>query len=140
MAQLPKVAMSEDNSDTGGFTVLPEDEYTVQIVKSEWKDTKDKQGKYIQLMMRVVEGEYNGKPLIDRLNLVNPNPVAVDIANTTLNSICAACGKTDVEDTDELHGIPFKIKVSIREASGDWPEQNEIKAYLPDEDFELPWK
>ena len=139
MAQLDQSYNSEENNESSGFSVIPEGNYHVMIDKSEWKDTKAGTGKYINFQMKVVDGEYAGRVLFDILNLINPNPVAVDIARKTLNSMCQACGLTNVEDTDELHGIVFEVKVKVEEGTGDNPDRNKIAAYLPAEDYENPW-
>lgn len=131
MAQLHEAANTPDNNETSGFSVIPEGTYIAQIVKSEWKETKAKDGQYINFHMKIVEGEFSGRMVFENLNMVNKNPIAVDIAKRTLNSICQACGVSNVEDTEELHGIAMEIKVKIREGQGDWPDQNEVAAYLP---------
>jgi hypothetical protein len=141
MAQLPGAYMSEENHETSGFSIIPEGNYIAQIIKSEWKDTKAKNGKYIALTLKIVDGDHKGKVLFENLNLINPNPQAVEIATKTMNSICAACGKVNVEDTDELHAIPMTVVVKITPAKGDFPESNKISAYLPmdGEEFTTPW-
>ena len=142
MAQLPEAANSEDNSSQGGFELLPEDDYVVAITKSEWKDTKAGTGKFIYMEMTIQEGEFAGQMLFERLNLINPNPIAVRIAKGTMNKICAACLKSEVEDTEELHGIPMEVTVRINpNDDSDFPPQNEIKNWAnPDgEVFTPPW-
>jgi hypothetical protein len=148
MAQLPKPAMSEDNNETGGFAPIPEGDYTAAIVASHWKDTKAKTGKMLVYKMKIMDGQYAGKFLFENLNLINPNPVAVEIANKTNNSICKACGCYNVEDSEELHGILFGITVKVEPASANYPANNKITKYfsLQDEaegtpgDGALPWE
>jgi hypothetical protein len=68
--------------------------------------------------------------VFERLNLINPNEVAVRIANRTLADICEACGKKEIDDTEELHGIEFVGVLAIREdESGEYAPQNEVKKY-----------
>ena len=141
MAQLKQAANTEDNNETSGFSVIPEGSYIAHITKSEWKTTRAGDGEYINLHLVILEGEYAGRMLFENLNMVNPNKIAEDIARKTLNSICAACKLQNVEDTEELHGIPMEVKVKIRPAQGDYPASNSIAAFLPAEkdDEELPW-
>ena len=143
MAQLPQAANSEENNSTGGFDVLPEDDYICMLTKSEWMDNKAKTGRYIYMEFTIVEGEHKGMKFFERLNLVNPNPVAVRIANQKMNQLCAACLLTDIDDTEELHGIPVLLSVGINEnEDSDFPAQNEIKKFsnVDGEDFDAPWK
>ena len=50
---------------------LPPGRDVVQIVNSEMRPTKDGMGQYLWLELDVLEGEYAGRKLFDRLNLVN---------------------------------------------------------------------
>ena len=113
------------------FEPAPEDTYNLQIIQSDMKDTKAGTGQYLELRIQILDEPYTGKLIFERLNLINPNEVAVKIANRTLADICLACGLDSIEDSEELHGIEFKGKVIIKEdESGDYPPQNEIKKYI----------
>lgn len=131
MAQLMQTANVEGNNEKmGDFSAIPAGEYIAQIVKSEWKDTKAGDGKFIQFQIKILEGEFTGRVLFDRLNLVNPNPVAVEIANKGLNSMCDACGLVGVDDSEQLHGIPMNVVVKVEPATPSYPESNSIVNYF----------
>jgi hypothetical protein len=72
------------------FTPLPAGEYDAIIVESEMKPTKDGTGKYLQLKLQILNGKFQNRTLFDRLNLVNKNDTAVQIAKGTLSAICRA--------------------------------------------------
>jgi hypothetical protein len=113
----------------GSFDPLPIGEYTVVISASEMKDTKTGKGQYLQLVYDVVEGEYHGKKVFDRLNVVNENETAQSIAQRALSAICRAVGVMTPKDSEELHDKPFIIKVGIRAASGEYQASNTVKEY-----------
>jgi len=140
MTALPQAANTEGNNEQEGFDVIPAGTYVAAIVKSEMKETKAGTGSYLNLHLKVQEGEFAGRMVFDNLNLVNPNAVAVSIANKKLNSICEACGQRGVEDSDELHGIDMKIQVGVQAATDSWPESNKIMSYKPVDGAELPWE
>jgi len=130
MAKLSQPANVEGNKDQmGDFSPIPGGKYPAQIMKSEYKATKAKTGHYLECQLVILEGEYRGRMLFERLNLDNPNPVAVEIANKTLNTICHACGKIGVQDSEELHGIPLTVTVIKKEATETQPAGNDIKFY-----------
>ena len=130
MAKLPQLFNHEGNKEgLDDFSAMPKGDYLVTITKSEYKPTKANTGHYLQLMMKVAEWKFKGRVIFARLNLDNPNPVAVEISTKELNSICQACGKAAVEDSNELHGIPFYIAVTVKPATGSYPESNEIANY-----------
>ena len=67
--------------------------------------------------------------MIDRLNLNNPNQIAVDIAQRTLSAICHATGVMTPQHSSELHDKPLVVKVAVKAADGQYSASNEIKGY-----------
>jgi len=105
---------------------LPPGEYRVQILQSEMRATKAGTGQLLWLDMEVLEGPFQGRHIYDRLNLINPNPTAEEIAQRTLSAICHATGKLQVTDTEELHLQPLLARV-VLQANG----YNDVKGYKP---------
>lgn len=140
MAKLPiKANTAENNEGLGDFTAIPAGKYPVVMYKSDYKETKAKTGHYLQCQLKVISGKHKGKVLFENLNLDNPNPVAVDIANKALNSICKACGKVGVQDSEELHNIPFYVTLSVVPATATQPSSNKVQAYTKiEEGTEFP--
>ena len=63
------------------------------------------------------------------MNLQNPNPVAAEIGYKRLSAYCHATGVIQVQDSQQLHGIPFKARVSVRtDTTGQYDPSNEVKA------------
>lgn len=129
MAQLPDVFNAKDNEKMGGFEPIPAGWYLAEITKSEMKDTKAGTGKYLTCQLKVLDGEFKGRYLFNLLNLINPNQVAVEIAQKELASMCEACGLDEIEDSTELHGIAMAVRVKIKPADANYPAKNEIAAY-----------
>lgn len=127
MAQLPIKYNTENNKEgMTDFTALPAGKYTMQIVSSKYKANKKKTGHLLQCQLKVIEGSCKGRVYFENLNLDNPNPIAVEIANKTLNSFCQACDRAGVEDSEELHGIPMSITLKVDKATSTNPESNSI--------------
>ena len=111
---------------TTAYELLPAGKYRAQIVESEMRVTKNGMGQFLWLMLDILEGEYKGRKIFDQLNLVNPNPTTVEIAQRTLSAICHATGKMHVSDSEELHLIPMTIAMrssppSSAVKSARWP-------------------
>lgn len=117
------------------FEVVPPGDYRVQITASSMETTKDGQGQYLKLELEIVEGPQAGRKLFDRLNLVNNNQQAVEIAQRTLSAICHAIGQLSVSDSEQLHMRPMLAKVKVspeREVNGKtYGPSNEIGGYKP---------
>jgi hypothetical protein len=109
---------------------IPSGQYPVMIVSSEEKPTKSGTGSYIELAMQVQGGEFNGRKVYDRLNIRNQNQQAVDIAYSTLSAICHVTGRIHIQDTGQLHGVPF-IAIVNKVPRDDRPGQfsNEVRGY-----------
>ncbi|MBF0462243.1 MAG: DUF669 domain-containing protein [Magnetococcales bacterium] len=103
---------------------LPPGDYRVQIVASEMRVTKAGTGQYLFLEMEILDGAMAGKKLFDRLNLINPNRQAEEIAQRTLSAICHAVGRMQVTDSEELHFKPLVVKVVV-----DKEGYNQTKGY-----------
>lgn len=121
-----------DFADDNNFGPVPAGTYVACIKDSEMRTTRDGAGQYLKLTWEIVEGPQSRRLVWENINLVNRNPVAVDIATKTLAKICKACGiNRPVQDSAELHGKPVKIKVTVRPASGGYDESNDIKGHAP---------
>jgi hypothetical protein len=105
------------------------------MVRSEEKPTKAGTGAYLQFTFRITDGPYAGVEIIDRLNHKNPNEIAVQIAMRTLSAICHATNVIHLQSTEQLHGVPLMLRLSVEPGSprGDgtnYPDQNRIADYM----------
>ena len=116
---------------TDSYELIPEDIYTAVISSTEWKETKDKTGGYLNLKIEIIDGKYKGRVLFDMLHLQNKNEKAVAIAEQTLAKICIAINKQNLKDSSEMLNTPLCVKVGTQAASGDYEAKNKIKSYLP---------
>jgi len=110
------------------FTALPEGQYVVIATASEMKPTKNGQGQFLQFTFEVLDGPRKGGKVWARLNLVNGNQTAVDIAQRELGAICRAVGIIKPNDSAELHNRPLLITVAVEKDDRN-REGNVIKKY-----------
>lgn len=113
-----------------GFDVLPAGEYRVCIVNSNRKPTKRGDGQIIEFEMQVLDGQYQNRKVWERINFINPNPTAQQIARGTLSAICRAVGVLQPGDTAELHNKPMLAKVKVTKQEG-YNDKNEVTKYSP---------
>jgi len=111
------------------YEPLPADWYKAVITATEEKPTKAQTGSYLELNMEIIEGNYQGRRVFERLNLKNPNPVAIEIAQRSLSSICRAVGVNNPQNSEELMDKPLMIKLAVKPAQGEYGASNEIKGY-----------
>lgn len=129
MADLGGSFNAEDVAPMGDRSPLPAGEYRCGIVKSEWKDTANGKGKYLEFTFQILEGDQQGRMVWSRLNLQNQNGQAVQIARSELSAICRAVGKMQVRDTAEMHDIPLMVSVSVKKREDNGEPTNEVKGY-----------
>ncbi|MCK5604793.1 DUF669 domain-containing protein, partial [Candidatus Pacearchaeota archaeon] len=113
MVGLPQQYNTADLPDTGGNLVLiPQGQYQAVILSSEMKPTKNGQGQFLALTLAITQGDYANTEFIERLNIVNQNAVAVEIAYKTLARISEAVGMTQTPaDSNELHNKALMIQI-----------------------------
>ena len=130
MGNLNGFDSNEWESGAGKFDPIPAGDYTVIVTKSEMKNTKQGDGKLLELTLQVVGEEGKGRLLWDRLNLDNPNATAVEIAKRTLGDICRAVGVLTPSDSSELHDKPLVARVTVEPRKDTGEPSNRIKRYL----------
>ena len=124
MAALNFNAREVDPSTT--YDALPKGKYQALATESEMKQTKNRDGEYLQITWEIVEGQFKGRKLWSRLNLRNKSKQAVDIANRELSAICHATGVLDLQDSAQLHNIVITLDVGIDKGDA---SQNVIRGY-----------
>ena len=90
---------------------LPIGRHKVIIEDSEVKGNNAGTGGYLALSLTVIEGPSVGSSGVMRLNLYNQNQKAVEIAHRELSAICHAVGVFNVQDSAQLHNLPFMVEV-----------------------------
>ncbi len=135
MSLLPSVFNSEEHEPMTNFTPIPEGWYKLEIVKSEVVATKAGTGKRLNMQAKVVDDEkYEGRIIFIGLNIQNPSKMAVEISMRELRSLCDAVELPSVEDSVDLHDIPFMGKAVIEKSEG-YADKNVIKKYAKLEGF-----
>ena len=114
---------------TTSFDPIPAGKYLAMITASEMKPNKAGTGNYLELVFTILEGEHKGRQLWSRLNLDNPNELAVKIARAELSAICRAVGVLTPRDSAELHNLPLVIKVACKKREDTDEIANVIKGY-----------
>lgn len=93
--------------------VVPAGWYNVIIEHSEVMPTAAGTGTILKLRYSIVDGEFKGRKIFGQLNIVNPSPMAQEIAQKQLSAICHAVNVIQCNDSQQLHNIPFKVKLKI---------------------------
>lgn len=108
---------------------LPAGWYVGQIVNSEVKPTKTPGGARLNLQFKILQGDFAGRVTFGGYNVQNANPVTVNIAMEELAELSRAVGVPVWNDTQQLHGIPFNLKLKVVPPQNGYDEKNEPAQY-----------
>ena len=119
----------------GPAALIPPGIYNAQIVTSEMKPNSSGTGTLLLFTFQIMDGEYQGFTVLERVNWTNPSAQAVEIARRTVSSIGHAVGILQIADSQQLHGIPLQIRVAIekggpKDDGTSWPDKSKIVDYL----------
>ena len=114
MAQLLQAFNAQQFDPTQGGGSLPVGRHPCIIESSEVKANKANDGGYLQLNVKLIDGPQMGATGAYRLNLYHSNPQTAEIAHRQLSAICHVVGVFNVQDSAQLHNIPFIIEVGLQ--------------------------
>ena len=117
----------------GGQDVFEDGEYAFQITDSKVRENKKKDGHIMELTAKCIEEGFAGKIYVIRLNVSNPSAQAVEIAMGDLSAISHVTGVLQWNDTQQLHGKPFRmrlVKTTWKNEQGEDRHGNDCKGFL----------
>lgn len=139
----------EDMHKGGGMQeTMPKGWYRFICKKSDYLQTKNKDGMCLHLVLTCLQAPYHGRELRDFLTLEHSNAQTVQIAKAKLKELAVAVAHPNpnrVNDSLELHNIPVYAYVSTHKANdpkyGDSQGlQNRITEYRSKDDPEVAEK
>ncbi|MGX8677701.1 MAG: DUF669 domain-containing protein [Sphaerochaetaceae bacterium] len=112
--------------------LIPNGVFKMQVTEAEVCQTSTGSGQYIKLTWKIMEGQYDGKTIVDRLNIRNVNAEAERIGRGQLASLISAMGMSECGDTDLLLYKPIMGKVGIeKDKTGQYEDKNKVISYAP---------
>ena len=103
--------------------VIPDGRYLAQIVASDVVDTKSGNGQRLIWTVDLLDGQFAGHRIYDSINTHNPSVKTVEVGRSRLSMVALSLGIATLDDSSDLHGIPFWAHVSTKD------ERNEITYY-----------
>lgn len=96
-----------------GFAPVEKGKYVVIMVNSEFKPTSNGSGKILSISTIVQGGHNHGRSIMFNLNWENASAKAVEIGHGQFSAICHAVNVLHVQDTQQLHNLPFCLEVEV---------------------------
>lgn len=114
MAQLIQAFNAQQYDPTQGVGGLPVGKHPVIVESSEVKANAKNDGGYLQLNLKIIDGPAAGTTGAYRLNLYHSSQQTVEIAHRQLSAVCHVIGVFNVQDSAQLHNIPFMVEVGLQ--------------------------
>lgn len=118
------------------FTPIPAGEYIAQITDSSIKKNSNETGMLLNITWTILDGQFTNRKVFDRINVSHQDRKTEEIGQKKLSAICHAIGVMQLNDSNQLHGRPCKIDVTVRAkqekvkgdpSQGYWDESNDIR-------------
>jgi hypothetical protein len=117
----------------GGPDPVPDNWYKVVVDKSTIKPTRDAANNMLELQLKIIEGQFNGRTVYWNLNLFHTtSQAAVEMAYKALSAISHVTGQFQLAAQPGegvalpmIHNIPFYVHVIVRQ--GDRGPVNDIR-------------
>lgn len=106
-----------DPRQSKGGVCFPLAEYPCEITGIEAVAVKDNPNKgFLEITLKVLDGQYKGQDQIDRLNLYGNSETAMRIAYQRLSAYAHIAGKLRVADSNELLGTKLIALIGPQDA------------------------
>jgi hypothetical protein len=115
--------------DSGSYEPISDGEYQLMCEEAEERKTKAGTGAYIRAKFRVLGPTNANRVIFQNFNIHNPSSKAEEIGRKQLAGWARACGRPNVNDTDELLNLAFSAEVGTEPGSGDYGPQNVIRGF-----------
>ncbi len=113
---------------TGTPEPLPVGTYPVAVTASERKENDKGWG--LKVVLTVLDGDYKGRQVYEQFNLSHTNPDTVRIAQEQFSALCHVTGVLKPRNSQELHNLPFQVRVRVDPAKNGYDARNRITQYL----------
>ena len=96
---------------------IPNGRYQAIVTSAERKHTKSGNGWYWELTFAIAEGQYEGKTIVHRFNMVNPSAEASEIGRRHLRRYLDCIGNLNPQDESDLCNRVIWIEVECEKQS-----------------------
>lgn len=122
-------AIPESDRD---FDTLPDQDTVAQPIESKMIVSDDQTKQTLELTWELLEGPQQGRRFWQKLKLVHPTPMSVEIDGRLLKKHAAAVGHVGaLRNTDPILFKPVRIRIGTEKGTNGYKDKNVIKGYSP---------
>jgi hypothetical protein len=131
MAYLGSIDTSQVDYNTGSREPLPAGVYSLIIVRAVQKDTKKKDGIYVEVEFDITApDQHNRRKFWDTFNIMNPSTEAQRIGLEQLGKLAKAAGIAVLQDDQDLLNKEIQAEIYIGK-DGNGTPRNRVSGYYP---------
>jgi hypothetical protein len=119
----------QDHEPSGDFALVPAGKYVCQIAEASVRPTKARNGYYVKVMLKILEGEHANRVLYDNINIDNPSEKCTQIGLSQLSALGRAIGVDSLQSVSQISGQTVAASVRVKN------ENNEIRTYISVADY-----
>lgn len=108
------------------YGLIAPGKYPAVINATDIKATKSGTGQYLEIEFQIIDGEYAGRRVWERLNINNENKKAEDIARERLAALCQALEIATLTDSDQLQDGQVLLGLEIDRKE---PDRNRVSGF-----------
>ena len=122
-----------ETQEGNSWDLLPVGEYVAQVVEASILKPNSGDGYYLALTWKIIEGDYEGRQVWQRITYLHSSEQAQTIGRKMLKDLCVATGVAkQFDDVEVFLFKPVRIRLGIeRDKQGVYPDKNRISRILP---------
>lgn len=121
-----------DAEPSSGYQPLPEADYVLEIVETDYLPTFDGIGMVLKTKCQVVSGDFDLRPYYINYVLEHADEARQEIGQRDFAGLRRATGVLELSDSEELHFKTFSVKVGVKARKDTGEMENVISEYLFD--------
>ena len=120
-----------ETQEGNSWDLLPVGEYVAQIVEASVQQPKSGDGYYLALTWKIIEGDFEGRQVWQRITFAHSNEQAQTIGRKTLKDLCVALDVNEqVDDAEVFLFKPARIRLGIeKDKQGIYPDKNKVSPH-----------
>ena len=122
-----------ETQEGNSWELLPVAEYVAQVVEASIQQPNSGDGYHLALTWKIIEGDYEGRQVWQRITYLHSSEQAQTIGRRTLKDLCDALGVNEqVKDAEVFLFKPARIRLGIeKDKQGVYADKNRISRILP---------
>jgi hypothetical protein len=123
-------SFNPDAEPSSGYRPLPEGDYVLEMVESDYLPTIDGLGMILKTKCQVVGGDFDLRPYYINYVLEHADEARQKIGQRDFAGLRRATGVLELSDSEEIHFKTFSVKIGVKARKETGELENVIREYI----------